>query len=69
VGQAVRYRGAALADGLDPAPGTPVTITVQDGHITAMVDGDGDEPTEAATGQETAVIDASDATIVSGFAD
>lgn len=65
---AVRYRGAALADGLGPALRKPVTITVQDGRVTSLSDGDADDPAEHSAGRTT-VVDASGATIVPGFVD
>jgi imidazolonepropionase-like amidohydrolase len=69
VSQAVCYRGAALADGLGAALRKPVTITVQSGRITGIADRDADESKGRAAGQDTAVIDASGATIVPGFVD
>jgi imidazolonepropionase-like amidohydrolase len=69
VGRAVRYRGAALADGLGPVLRRPVTITVQDGRVTGVADGEGDDLAAPSAGREELVVDASGATIVPGFVD
>jgi imidazolonepropionase-like amidohydrolase len=66
-GQQVLYRGAALADGLGPGLRRPVTVAVEDGFITGVADGDGEEA--AGPGRAAAVVDASGATIVPGFVD
>ncbi|HYS32729.1 MAG TPA: amidohydrolase family protein [Streptosporangiaceae bacterium] len=62
---AVLYAGAALADGLGPALRTPVSVRVDDGIVTGIIDGDGAE----AASPGTRVIDASGATIVPGLVD
>ena len=60
----VIYAGAALADGLGPALRKPVSVAVDGGIVTGLVDGDAED-----AGAGTTVVDASGATIVPGFVD
>ncbi|MGN6677184.1 MAG: amidohydrolase family protein [Streptosporangiaceae bacterium] len=65
--QPALYQGASLADGLSSTLRGPVTVAVDGGVITGILDDDGDGA--AAAGFTGKVVDASGATIVPGFVD
>jgi imidazolonepropionase-like amidohydrolase len=65
VTQAELFEGVALADGLNPALRTPVSVLVADGIMAGIFDGEA--PAEARAGAR--IIDASGATLVPSFVD